>query len=81
MFEKYVDDNNWTFMENPIYDMSREGSFDLEKFGILIENPIYEMSTEERFFIDFRSPWYGRGAFQFFILSFRAILLRAAHKY
>ena len=28
MFDKDIDDNYWLFMENPIYDVSREGSVD-----------------------------------------------------
>ena len=46
IFDKDVADNYWSFMENPIYDMSREGSVDSKSFGVFIENPTYHISTE-----------------------------------
>ena len=40
------DDDYWKFIENPIYNISREGSAYSGPFGGFIENPIYDMSIE-----------------------------------
>ena len=35
IFDKGMDDDYWTYIKNPISDVSREGSVDLETFGDL----------------------------------------------
>ena len=35
IFDKGMDDGYWTYIEKPIFDVSREGSVDLETFGDL----------------------------------------------
>ena len=47
IFDKDIDGNYWLFMENPIYDISREGSVDSKSVEGFLENPIYHMPTEE----------------------------------
>ena len=45
IFDKDIDDNYCLFMENLIYDMSREGSVGSKSIEGFLENPIYHMPT------------------------------------
>ena len=44
MSDKVVDEDYWTFMENPIYDMSEENN-ELENFDGFVDNPVYAISN------------------------------------
>ena len=46
MFDEDVDEDSWTVMENPIYDMSKEENNKPESFESFIDNPIYELPDE-----------------------------------
>ena len=35
IFDKYLDDDDWTYFENPIFSISKEGSVDFENLGYL----------------------------------------------
>ena len=45
MFDKEVNEDSWTFMENPIYDMSEEKNNEPKTFDSFIDNHIYDISN------------------------------------
>ena len=48
-FDKEVDEDFWTFMENPIYDMSEEENNEPKTFDGFIDNPVYVISNRGSF--------------------------------
>ena len=49
MSDKDVDEDCWTFMENPIYDMYEEENNEPETFDGFIDNLVYDISNRGRF--------------------------------
>ena len=43
--DKEVDEDSWTFMENPIHDMSEEQNNEPETFDGFVDNHIYAISN------------------------------------
>ena len=49
IFNKDIENNYWSFMENPIYDISREGSVDSELLWVLLKIPSMKFPLKEAF--------------------------------
>ena len=47
MSDKDVDEESWTFMENPVYDMYKEENNEPETFDGFVNSPIYGISKGE----------------------------------
>ena len=45
MSGKYVDEDSWTFMENPIYDIFEEENNEPETFDGFVDNSVYAISN------------------------------------
>ena len=45
MSRKYVDEDSWTFMENPIYDIFEEENNEPENFDGFVDNSFYAISN------------------------------------
>ena len=45
MFDKDVEEDSWTFMENPVYDMYEEENNEPETFDGFVDNSVYAISN------------------------------------
>ena len=49
MSGKYVDEDSWTFMENPIYDIFEEENNEPETFDGFVDSLVYDISNAGSF--------------------------------
>ena len=45
MSDKDIDEDSWTFIENPIHDISEEENNEPKNFAGFIDNPVYDISN------------------------------------
>ena len=45
--DKDINEESWTFMENPVYDINKEENNELETFDGFVDSPVYGISKGE----------------------------------